>query len=253
MIEIKERRSNQPQYTWKDIYNLNKNYIKDPNNLGVGQSIEMPDGSLYQIAAGDSLSKIAAGQGKGRTVIDPSGKTTPLKQPGQSDRAVSTTSASNSGPHSKPIVKYPPGADEVTKQRMDQERRIKNLAHSEPESPPAVDISTGKPFTPDQLAAREKAQAAARDRAEGKFSDAELELIKKLAGVDKDSNSEEPGPDFIDRTEKKADEPIVSVDLPSRQVAQGNTDDEEDQKAEWDRLHPTKESLDRIIKLSGLK
>ena len=242
MAELYE--ASQPKYTWKDIYNLNKKYINDPNNLGVGQSIEMPDGSLYQIGAGDSLSKIAAGQGKGRTVVDPSGKTVPLRQPGQTDRPVSTSSASNSGPHQKPRVIYPPGADEITKQRLDQERRIKNLAQSELSSPPAVDMLTGKPFTPDQLAAREKAQAAARDRAEGKFTDAELALIKKLTDTDKGSNSEEPGPDFIDRTVKKADEPIVNVDLPNSRVAPGDTSDTKDQTAEWDKLYPTKESIE---------
>jgi len=107
---------------------------------------------------------------------------------------------SNSGPHQKPKVTYPPGADEVTKQRIDQERRIKNLIHSS-ETLPAIDISTGKPFTPDQLAAREKAQAA---------------LLGKLSDVEPEQDV--ISPDYKDPAPQKRseEEPIEIKTLPSR-------------------------------------
>lgn len=37
------------------------NNIKDPNKIYVGQKITLPDGSIYTVAAGDTLSKIASG------------------------------------------------------------------------------------------------------------------------------------------------------------------------------------------------
>jgi hypothetical protein len=147
----------------------------------------------------------------------------------------------DSGPRPKPIVTYPTGADEITKQRLDQERRIKNLTHSG-ETSQELNPATMEPFTSAELEAR-----------------AELAKILKNADiVPSEVKSEpvgviEPGPDFIDRTVKKADEPIANVELPSRQVGQGNADDTEDQKAEWDKLYTVNEELNRIKKLSGLK
>jgi len=52
--------------TWNDIYRLNQSQLPGgPNQLRVGQTLEMPDGTFYNVAAGDNLSKIASGQGKG--------------------------------------------------------------------------------------------------------------------------------------------------------------------------------------------
>lgn len=52
--------------TWQDLYALNKDVLSSgPNVLKVGMELVMPDDSIYRIAAGDNLSKIAAGQGKG--------------------------------------------------------------------------------------------------------------------------------------------------------------------------------------------
>ena len=52
--------------TWQDIYKLNQSQLPGgPNQLRVGQTLEMPDGTYYEVAAGDNLSKIASGQGKG--------------------------------------------------------------------------------------------------------------------------------------------------------------------------------------------
>lgn len=44
---------------WKDIYNLNKDQIKNPNLIFPDQKIKMPDGSTYTVKPGDTLSKIA--------------------------------------------------------------------------------------------------------------------------------------------------------------------------------------------------
>jgi LysM repeat protein len=52
--------------TWNDIYKLNQSQLPGgPNQLRVGQTLEMPDGTYYEVAAGDNLSKIASGQGRG--------------------------------------------------------------------------------------------------------------------------------------------------------------------------------------------
>jgi hypothetical protein len=48
---------------WKTIYNLNKAVIgSNPNIIKPGMKLKMPDGSVYRVQPGDSLSKIAAGQ-----------------------------------------------------------------------------------------------------------------------------------------------------------------------------------------------
>jgi len=53
--------------TWQDIYKLNRNQLPGgPDRLEIGRDLEMPDGSFYTVAAGDTLSKIAAGQGRGK-------------------------------------------------------------------------------------------------------------------------------------------------------------------------------------------
>jgi hypothetical protein len=51
--------------TWQDIYKLNRDVLSNPDKLRVGMELLMPDDSIYRIAPGDNLSKIAAGQGKG--------------------------------------------------------------------------------------------------------------------------------------------------------------------------------------------
>lgn len=51
--------------TWQDIYKLNRDVLSNPDKLRIGMELLMPDDSIYRIAAGDTLSKIAAGQGKG--------------------------------------------------------------------------------------------------------------------------------------------------------------------------------------------
>jgi LysM repeat protein len=63
-MRIKEITINET--TWNDIYRLNQSQLPGgPNQLRVGQTLEMPDGTFYNVAAGDNLSKIAGGQGKG--------------------------------------------------------------------------------------------------------------------------------------------------------------------------------------------
>jgi hypothetical protein len=53
--------------TWQDIYKLNRNQLPGgPDRLEIGRDLEMPDGSFYTVAAGDTLSKIAAGRGRGK-------------------------------------------------------------------------------------------------------------------------------------------------------------------------------------------
>ena len=53
--------------TWQKIYDLNKNIIgNNPNLIKPGQKFELPDGKgSYTVVPGDTLSGIAAGQGKG--------------------------------------------------------------------------------------------------------------------------------------------------------------------------------------------
>jgi hypothetical protein len=52
--------------TWQDLYALNRDVLSSgPDKLRIGMELVMPDDSIYRIAAGDNLSKIAAGQGKG--------------------------------------------------------------------------------------------------------------------------------------------------------------------------------------------
>jgi len=47
--------------TWKDIYDLNKDQIKNPNLIYPNQQLKMPDGSTYTVKPGDNLSSIAKG------------------------------------------------------------------------------------------------------------------------------------------------------------------------------------------------
>jgi LysM repeat protein len=47
--------------SWKEIYKLNKDQIKNPNLIYPGQKLKMPNGKKdYEVKQGDSLSKIAA-------------------------------------------------------------------------------------------------------------------------------------------------------------------------------------------------
>jgi hypothetical protein len=46
--------------SWRNIFDLNQDQIKDPNLIYPGQELSMPDGSSYTVVKGDSLSKIAA-------------------------------------------------------------------------------------------------------------------------------------------------------------------------------------------------
>ena len=54
--------------TWKQIYDLNKSIIgNNPNLIKPGQKFELPNGmGSYTVVPGDTLSGIAAGQGKGK-------------------------------------------------------------------------------------------------------------------------------------------------------------------------------------------
>jgi len=54
--------------TWKQIYDLNKSIIgNNPNLIKPGQKFELPNGmGNYTVVPGDTLSGIAAGQGKGK-------------------------------------------------------------------------------------------------------------------------------------------------------------------------------------------
>lgn len=47
------------EMTWQDIYNLNKDQIKNPNLIYPNQQLKMPDGSTYTVQPGDNLSKIS--------------------------------------------------------------------------------------------------------------------------------------------------------------------------------------------------
>lgn len=47
------------EMTWQDIYNLNKDQIKNPNLIYPDQKLKMPDGSIYTVKPGDFLNKIA--------------------------------------------------------------------------------------------------------------------------------------------------------------------------------------------------
>jgi hypothetical protein len=61
--------------TWKQIYDLNKSIIgNNPNLIKPGQKFELPNGmGNYTVVPGDTLSGIAAGQGKGKydTTVPP--------------------------------------------------------------------------------------------------------------------------------------------------------------------------------------
>ena len=84
--------------TWKDIYILNQKTIKDPNRLTPGQTLEMPDETIYQVGAGDTLSGIAAGKRTGKTLYTSQGQRVPLAQPGQTNTP-SPSPVGRSGPH----------------------------------------------------------------------------------------------------------------------------------------------------------
>jgi hypothetical protein len=45
---------------WPEIYQLNKDQIKDPNLIYPGQMLRLPDGTTYQVVEGDTLSGIAS-------------------------------------------------------------------------------------------------------------------------------------------------------------------------------------------------
>jgi len=47
------------EMSWQDIYNLNKDQIKNPNLIYPDQKFKMPGGGEYVVKPGDSLSKIA--------------------------------------------------------------------------------------------------------------------------------------------------------------------------------------------------
>ena len=47
------------EMNWQDIYDLNKDQIKNPNLIYPNQKFKMPGGGEYVVKAGDSLSKIA--------------------------------------------------------------------------------------------------------------------------------------------------------------------------------------------------
>ena len=68
--------------TWKQIYDLNKSIIgNNPNLIKPGQKFELPNGmGNYTVVPGDTLSGIAAGQGKGKyeTNVPPQAPTPPV-------------------------------------------------------------------------------------------------------------------------------------------------------------------------------
>ena len=68
--------------TWEQIYDLNKSIIgNNPNLIKPGQKFELPNGmGNYTVVPGDTLSGIAAGQGKGKyeTNVPPQAQTPPV-------------------------------------------------------------------------------------------------------------------------------------------------------------------------------
>lgn len=48
------------QAGWKQIWDLNRETIKNPNLIYPGQQIKLPNGKSYTVVAGDTLNKIAA-------------------------------------------------------------------------------------------------------------------------------------------------------------------------------------------------
>lgn len=68
---------------WKEIYDLNKSIIgNNPNLIKPGQKFELPNGmGSYTVVPGDTLSGIAAGQGKGKyeTNVPPAQPALPKK------------------------------------------------------------------------------------------------------------------------------------------------------------------------------
>ena len=44
---------------WPEIYQLNKDQIKDPNLIYPGQILRLPDGTTYSVVKGDTLTGIA--------------------------------------------------------------------------------------------------------------------------------------------------------------------------------------------------
>jgi len=63
--------------TWHDIYNLNKDIIKNPNLIYPNQQLKMPDGSTYTVKPGDNLTKIAAMPTTSPQTTTPATSTTP--------------------------------------------------------------------------------------------------------------------------------------------------------------------------------
>jgi hypothetical protein len=68
--------------TWQQIYDLNKSIIgNNPNLIKPGQKFELPNGmGNYTVVPGDTLSGIAAGQGKGKydTTVPPTSPNPPV-------------------------------------------------------------------------------------------------------------------------------------------------------------------------------
>lgn len=68
--------------TWQTIYSSNKSVVgTNPNLIKPGQQLTLPNGSTYTVVAGDNLTKIAAGKGKGmysNPTTTPTSEVTPI-------------------------------------------------------------------------------------------------------------------------------------------------------------------------------
>lgn len=131
---------------WKTIYDINKDVIgKNPSLIKPGQELKLPNGSVYKVSPGDSLSSIAK---KSSTVSTDSSP----KPPSPTKQAVTPTAAVPSTPKQEPTsTEVKPVSSVTTTPPPDEEKALPPIEvvadreYDEPEPAPTPTPSYKEP------------------------------------------------------------------------------------------------------------
>jgi len=102
--------------SWQEIYDLNKDQIKNPNLIYPNQKLKMPGGGEYVVKAGDSLSKIAktfvpAEPAKAEPAKAEPAKAEPAKAEPAKAEPAKVTQSGQQQPVQAPVKKADPTSD----------------------------------------------------------------------------------------------------------------------------------------------